>query len=174
MIGYEDAVSAARALLGTPYKDLDCINLVKKVIRTALGGVGKYTTAGTNSLWKSFGMAEKYRDITWRQEGISGAQGGMLAFKRSGSDVHHVGLVTREGTVIHSSSALGCVVETPLTQEEGWNLLAVHWYIAPVKAQREEAAAEGSMQCAQVTIIDSAQNTFCPVGDFRVILGSLD
>lgn len=170
MIAYEDAVLAARSLLGTPYSELDCINLIKKVIRTAPGGVGKYTTAGTNSLWKSFGMAKKYRDITWRQEGLSGAQGGMLAFKRSGSDVHHVGLVTREGTVIHSSSVQGCVVEAPLEVAAGWNLLAVHRYIAPAAGQRPE----GEPDETKVTIIDSEENTFCPVGDFRVVLGSLD
>lgn len=53
MIRYEDAIRIGRSLMGTPYSELDCINLIKKVIRTAPGGVPKYTTAGTNSLWKS-------------------------------------------------------------------------------------------------------------------------
>ena len=78
-----------------------------EVIRTAQGGVKNYTTAGTNSLWKSLTMSKKYRDLTWRQTGIDGACAGMLAFKREGGDVHHVGLVTGEGTVIHSSSVYG-------------------------------------------------------------------
>ena len=50
MIKTQDAISAARALLCTPYRSLDCINLIKRVIRTAPGGVPWYTTAGTNAL----------------------------------------------------------------------------------------------------------------------------
>ena len=127
MIKAQDAISAARALIGTPYSELDCINLIKRVIRTAPGGVPWYTTAGTNALWVSANASAKYRDLTWRQEGIQGARAGMLAFKRKGEDVHHVGLVTGDGTVIHSSSAKGQVVETAL--DGGWKLLAIHRYI---------------------------------------------
>ena len=39
MIRTEDAIATARALLGTPYAELDCINLIKAVIRRAPGGV---------------------------------------------------------------------------------------------------------------------------------------
>lgn len=126
-----NAIHAGRLLIGTPYSELDCINFLKKIIRTSFGGVKDYTTAGTNSLWNSFNSAAKYKDLTWRQEGISGAKAGMLAFKRRGNDVHHVGLVTGMGTVIHSSSAKNGrgVVETPLSSDEGWNLLAKHRYI---------------------------------------------
>lgn len=137
MIKAKDAIEKARSLIGTPYKELDCINLIKKVIRTSPGGVKDYTTAGTNTLWRSFEASAKYRDLTWRQEGIAGAKAGMLAFKRSGSDVHHVGIVTGEGTVIHSSSARNGVgvVETAL--DEDWHLLGIHRYI------QTENAAEG-------------------------------
>ena len=50
MIRTEDAINTARALLGTPYSRLDCIGLIKRVIRTAPGGHTAYTTAGTNTL----------------------------------------------------------------------------------------------------------------------------
>ena len=137
MIKTQDAIDAARALIGTPYSELDCINLIKAVIRRSPGGVPWYTTAGTNSLWVSYGASAKYRDLTWRQDGIAGARAGMLAFKRHGGDVHHVGLVTERGTVIHSSSARGQVVETAL--DESWHLLAVHRYIeAAAEAETEE------------------------------------
>ena len=137
MIKTHDAIATARALIGTPYSELDCINLIKRVIRTAPGGVPWYTTAGTNALWASYGASAKYRDLTWRQEGIAGARAGMLAFKRHGGDVHHVGLVTERGTVIHSSSARGQVVETAL--DDSWHLLAVHRYIeAATAAETEE------------------------------------
>ena len=45
MIKAQDAIRAARSLIGTPYSELDCINLIKRVIRTAPGGVPWYTTA---------------------------------------------------------------------------------------------------------------------------------
>ena len=127
MIQAEKAIRAARALIGTAYSELDCINLVKKVIRTAPGGDKNYTTAGTNELWNSFDSAPKYRHLIWRQAGISGAKPGMLAFMGVGTgDVSHTGLVTEQGTVIHSSKSRGGVVETALTERNGWNGLGVH------------------------------------------------
>ena len=255
MVKTMDAIRTARSLLGTPYSEIDCIGLIVRVIRTAPGGVGAYRTAGTNTLWKSAESSAKYRDLTWRQEGVAGAQAGMLAFKRRGTDVHHVGLVTGDGTVIHSSSAAGKVVETKL--DASWHLLAVHRYIeaqelpqpaAPVSPSggsledeteetRMEAykmkvvasslnvrnepgiggdrigrLSEGAVVTVQaemengwkyitygdgalgyvdgsylaeyvepavpeapkITIIDSANNHFSPVGDFRVLVGSVD
>ena len=255
MVKTMDAIRTARSLLGTPYSEIDCIGLIVRVIRTSPGGVGAYRTAGTNTLWKSAEASAKYRDLTWRQEGVACARAGMLAFKRRGTDVHHVGLVTERGTVIHSSSAAGKVVETKL--DDTWQLLAVHRYIdvqelphpsapaAPsggslgdetedtkmeaykmkvvasslnvrdepdVKGERIGRLNEGAVVTVQasfadgwkyvtygdgalgyvdgsylaeyveppvpeapkITIIDSANNHFVPVGDFRVIVGSVD
>ena len=53
MIETSEAIRVARGLIGTSYETLDCINLIKKVIRTAPGGDKSYTTAGTNDLWNS-------------------------------------------------------------------------------------------------------------------------
>lgn len=245
MVKTIDAIRTARSLLGTPYSELDCIGLIVRVIRTSPGGVGAYRTAGTNTLWRSAKASAKYRDLTWRQEGLTGAQAGMLAFKRRGTDVHHVGLVTGEGTVIHSSSAAGKVVETKL--DASWHLLAVHRYIEarPSGASLEDETEEKQMEAykmkvvasslnvrdepdikgkrigrlnegavvtvqasfsdgwkyvtygdgalgyvdgsylaeyvepavpeaPKITIIDSANNHFAPVGDWRVIVGSVD
>lgn len=131
MIETSEAIRTARALIGTPYSELDCINLIKKIIRTAPGGDKHYTTAGTNDLWNSDSKSAKYRDLTWKQEGISGAKAGMLAFMGVGTgDVNHTGLVTERGTVIHSSKSRGCVVETELTEKRGWNGLGKHRMIA--------------------------------------------
>ena len=127
MIQAEAAIRAARGLIGTAYSELDCINLVKKVIRTCAGGDKRYTTAGTNELWNSFDSVPKYRHLIWRQSGISGAKPGMLAFMGVGTgDVNHTGLVTEQGTVIHSSKSRGGVVETALSEKNGWNGLGVH------------------------------------------------
>lgn len=126
MIKAKDAIRIARSLIGTPYSEMDCINLIKAVIRKAPGGDPKYTTAGTNSLWDSHDMSGRYRDLTWRSYGTENPKAGMLAFKSEGEDVHHVGLVTEEGTVIHSSSAQGGrgVVETAL--DYTWDKIAIH------------------------------------------------
>ena len=139
MIKTQDAIDTARALIGTPYSELDCIGLIVRVIRTSPGGDTTYRCQGTNWLWRSIDNSARYRDLTWRQEGIQGARAGELAFKRNGRDVHHVGIVTERGTVIHSSSVYGKVVETPL--DESWHLLAQHRYIevAAAAAETEEA-----------------------------------
>lgn len=143
MIQAEAAIRAARGLIGTAYSELDCINLVKKVIRTAPGGDKRYTTAGTNALWDSDSKRGKYRDLTWKQAGISGAKPGMLAFMGVGtSDVSHTGLVTECGTVIHSSKSRGNVVETALTAKAGWNGLGVHRMIAVGEVDGDKSADE--------------------------------
>ena len=150
MIETSEAIRTARALIGTAYSELDCINLIKKVIRTAPGGDKNYTTAGTNDLWNSDSKSAKYRDLTWKQEGISGAKAGMLAFMGVGTgDVDHTGLVTERGTVIHSSKSRGCVVETELTEKRGWNGLGVHRMIEV--AENADAAPTGTAYviCAQ-------------------------
>ncbi len=130
MIKTAEALHTARGLLGTSYDELDCINLIKKVIRVSAGGEKSYTTAGTNALWESDANSAKYRDLTWKQEGISGAKAGMLAFMGVGTgDVNHVGLVTEKGTVVHSSKSRGGTVETELTEKNGWNGLGKHRHI---------------------------------------------
>lgn len=150
MIETSEAIRTARALIGTAYSELDCINLIKKVIRTAPGGDKNYTTAGTNDLWNSDSKSAKYRDLTWKQEGISGAKAGMLAFMSVGTgDVNHTGLVTERGTVIHSSKSRGGVVETEITDKSLWNGLGKHRMIEV--AENADAAPTGTAYviCAQ-------------------------
>ena len=108
MIKAKDAIAAGRALLGTPYSQLDCINFIKKIIRTAPGGDAKYTTAGTNKLWQSYSASGKYRDLTWRQEGLAGARAGMLAFKRRAEDVRAVKTIAQTGVAtVGTAAAMG-------------------------------------------------------------------
>ena len=143
MIQAEEAIRVARGLIGTAYSELACINLVKKVIRTAPGGDKRYTTAGTNELWNNFDSVPKYRHLIWRQAGISGAKPGMLAFMGVGTgDVSHTGLVTERGTVIHSSKSRGGVVETALSAKAGWNGLGVHRNINVGREADEDTTAD--------------------------------
>ena len=155
MIETSEAIRTARGLIGTPYSELDCINLIKKVIRVSSGGDKSYTTAGTNDLWNSDAKSGKYRDLTAKQEGIAGAKPGMLAFMGVGTgDVNHVGLVTDCGTVIHSSKSRGCVVETELTEKAGWNGLCIHRMIAvgEVSGNADEEQTEDSAENGIVTV----------------------
>lgn len=142
MISAEDAIRVGRSLLDTPYSELDCINFLKKVIRSAPGGNKKYTTAGTSTLWASIDASAKYRDIVWRKVGINNAMPGMITFKGlplgHDGEPHHVGLVTDRGTVIHSSFVYHKVVETPLTTKEGWTLLARHKLISVEEKEMKE------------------------------------
>lgn len=143
MIRAGEAIGMARGLIGTSYETLDCINLIKRVIRTGAGGDRRYTTAGTNALWDSDSKCGKYRDLTWKQTGISGAKPGMLAFMGVGTgDVSHAGLVTERGTVIHSSKSRGGVVETALTEKAGWNGLGKHRMIAVGESDGKSAGSE--------------------------------
>lgn len=155
MIQAEAAIRAARGLIGTSYETLDCINLVKKVIRTCAGGDKRYTTAGTNELWNSFDSVPKYRHLIWRKAGISGAKPGMLAFMGVGTgDVSHTGLVTEQGTVIHSSKSRGGVVETALTEKNGWNGLGAHRMIEAEGSGDKSADGEraGSAEYGRVIV----------------------
>lgn len=143
MIRAEAAIRAARGWIGTDYGTMDCINLIKKIIRAGAGGDKHYTTAGTNALWDSDGKRGRYRDLTWKQAGISGAKPGMLAFMGVGTgDVNHVGLVTERGTIIHSSKSRGGVVETALTAKAGWNGLGIHRMIVAEGAGDKSAGGE--------------------------------
>ena len=150
MITSDTAIRAARGLIGTAYSELDCINLIKKVIRTSAGGDKRYTTAGTNALWDSDSKSGKYRDLTWKQAGISGARPGMLAFMGVGTgDVSHTGLVTERRTVIHSSKSRGGVVETELTEKAGWNGLGIHRMIAVTENAGAAPTGTTYIVCAQ-------------------------
>lgn len=157
MIQAEEAIRTARGMIGTSYDELDCINLIKKVIRVSAGGEKSYTTAGTNALWESDTNSAKYRDLTWKQGGISGAKSGMLAFMGVGTgDVNHVGLVTERGTVIHSSKSRGGVVETELTEKNGWNGLGKHRMIEVNGMEKEFGNATVSVTSGYLNIREGA------------------
>ena len=160
MVKAKDAIRTARSLIGTPYSNVDCIRLIVLVIRNSPGGVATYRCQGTNWLWRSIDNSGKYRDLTWRGEAASSTpRAGMLAFQRKGDDIHHVGLVTDSGTVIHSSSVRGEVVETAL--DKRWSLLAIHRYISPAASgedtdteNEQEEAEEMQAYTAQVKLND--------------------
>lgn len=153
MIQAKDAIEAARSLIGTPYSELDCINLIKKIIRISPGGDRKYTDAHVPALWASYNSSGKYKHLIWRQTGIEGAKPGMLAFKGKplGRDHQpsHVGIVSGPNSVIHSSSQYGGVVETELNNGQ-WTLLAQHKLIGVMDDQEEDEKMEEVLYTARV------------------------
>jgi hypothetical protein len=156
MIDAQVAVRTAREYLGengtirTPYAQMDCIGFIRELVHKCPGGQPGWRCAGTNSLWRSHDQTGKYRDLTWRQEGLEGARAGMLAFIREGSDVSHVGLCTGEGTVIHSSKSRGGVVETPLSSRNLWSALGILRHIgAAQEGTQGNLSAEGGGQMTQ-------------------------
>lgn len=138
MITAAEAIRVARSKLGTPYGSgpgqLDCINLIKWVIRHSVGGDPSYTDAHVPALWASYESSGRYRHLVMQHVGIDGAMPGMLAFKGQplGRDHQpsHVGLVSYNSMVIHASSAKGQVVETELDNGQ-WTLLGTSAWIAP-------------------------------------------
>lgn len=171
MIKARDAIRSAQARIGTPYGTMDCIALIRDVIKRSAGGVADYRCEGTNWLWKSIGNSGKYKHLIWRQDGLEGARGGMLAFKRDGDNVHHVGLVTGYGTVIHSSSVTGCVVETQL--DSSWDCLGQHRYIellADPEPLPEETTTvpDTNVGNKKTTLIRSDGAVICIEGNWRV------
>lgn len=157
MIKAKDAIATARSYIGTPYSEMDCMRLIVMAIRNSPGGVKDYRCQGTNWLWDSVNNSGKYRHLTSREEGLSGAQAGKLAFKRYGEGAEdHVGIVTGEGTIIHSSSVNGRgVVETPLTRAEGWDLLGTHRYIEAADGAAESEVDDVAEYKMQVRLIDT-------------------
>lgn len=175
MIKASDAIRTARILLGTPYKEMDCMALIRAVIKRSAGGDKNYRCEGTNWLWKSIGNSGKYKHLTERWETIEGAKPGMLAFKRRGDDIHHVGLVTERGTVIHSSSASGCVIETAL--DSSWHYLGRHRYIEVDETEYAELPEDSAARepvgdpgyKGTTTLINRADGyTMTISGDWRV------
>lgn len=138
-----EAVRIAASLLGTPYHELDCINLIKYIIRKGPGGIPRYTIAGTNALWNSQTAIAKYRDITaCREIGNGSALAGELAVIRESGDCSHVGICTGGREVIHASKSRGQVVRTPLTARGGWTHILTHRYITPEEVGADTPAAE--------------------------------
>lgn len=175
MIKASNAIRTARILLGTPYKEMDCIALIRSVIKCSAGGVADYRCEGTNWLWRSIGNSGKYKHLTERWESIDGAKPGMLAFKRDGDDIHHIGLVTEAGTVIHSSSVSGCVVETAL--DDSWHCLGRHRHIevdekvyvdVPAPEETKPDATDTNVGHKTTTLIRNDGTVIKLDGDWRV------
>ena len=71
-------------------------------------------------------------------------------------DVSHTGLVTEKGTVIHSSKSRGGVVETELTEKNGWSGLGKHRMIEVNGMEKEFGNATVSVTSGCLNIREGA------------------
>lgn len=116
MTGTEFA-DAALDLVGTPYRECDCIGVVRKPLRLKI--------QGTNWLWRSIYNSPKYQYATMRSskppEGDE-LQDGLVVFRikwdvvpegyTDKPDAHHVGVIiyTNRWNVIQSNPKTGVVI----------------------------------------------------------------
>lgn len=117
-------VTNATRLIGTPYSTIDCIG----VVRISAG----INCQGTNWLWRSINNSPKYRYLIERHDTPlpkTDCINGILVFRINWSqppkgykdtpNCYHVGIITAEKTVIHSTEKLG--VHEEIYDEKSWN-----------------------------------------------------
>ena len=119
-------IAAARGWLGTPYHDqasvkgvgCDCLGLARGIWREVVGSETLPVPPYSRD-WGEIGsrevLAENAGRVMIRIDPAEAGPGAVVLFRmRAGAIVKHVGILTGEGTFIHSYERLG-VIEEPLT-----------------------------------------------------------
>ena len=119
-------IAAARGWLGTPYHDqasvkgvgCDCLGLARGIWREVVGSE-TLTVPPYSRDWGEIGsrevLAENAGRVMIRIDPAEAGPGAVVLFRmRAGAIVKHVGILTGEGTFVHSYERLG-VIEEPLT-----------------------------------------------------------
>ena len=119
-------IAAARSWLGTPYHDqaslkgvgCDCLGLARGVWREVVGSETLPVPPYSRD-WGEIGSREVLADsaarVMIRIDPETAGPGAVVLFRmRAGAIVKHVGILTGEGTFVHSYERLG-VIEEPLT-----------------------------------------------------------
>lgn len=160
------AAAWAKAQMGTPYAQMDCIGLIVQAIRQAEGAQGEsltYRCGGTNELWRSLSASGKYRYIT-RRVTLESAKalgllrpGALVVIWEAGhsdkygddeGDCSHIGMFVGDADceVVHASKSRGCVAASTL--ENGWTHVLTH-RLLDLELPDEAQEAEGIGQTAQ-------------------------
>ncbi len=86
------------------------------------GGYGVMCTEFTSAVYGAFGVSLPLSPAAQYGYGYpsSAAAGDLVFYSEGGYGITHVGIATGYGTVIHSSSYFGAVVETPLYAVPGY------------------------------------------------------
>ena len=119
-------IAAARGWLGTPYHDqasvkgvgCDCLGLARGIWREVVGSETLPVPPYSRD-WGEIGsrevLAENAGRVMIRIDPAEAGPGAVVLFRmRAGAIVKHVGILTGEGTFVHSYERLG-VIEEPLT-----------------------------------------------------------
>lgn len=134
----------AKAQIGTPYKEIDCIKLVVLAVRNGEGASGEsktYQCGGCNELWRSLNASGKYRYVTKRLELETAKSLGLLRpgallviwkpgynekYDDNEGDCNHIGIYVGDDDceVVHSSATRGCVAAS--TMLNGWTHVLIH------------------------------------------------
>lgn len=172
------AAAWAKAQMGTPYAQMDCIGLVVQAIRQAEGAHGEsltYRCGGTNELWRSLSASGKYRYITRRVTLESAKSLGLLRpgalvviweaghsdkYGDDEGDCSHIGMFVGDADceVVHASKSRGCVVASTL--ENGWTHVLIHRLLdleLPDEAQEAEGIGQTAQDATQ-TLVHAAQD----------------
>lgn len=98
-------VDNARSYVGTPY-----------------GAYGFDCSGFTSAVFADFGVYLPESPVDQYYSGVPsyGKAGDLVFFDESGYGISHVGIATGYGTVIHSSTYYGAVVETPIEYIPGY------------------------------------------------------
>lgn len=86
------------------------------------GGYGVMCTEFTSAVYGAFGVSLPLSPAAQYGAGYAsgGAAGDLVFYSEGGYGITHVGIATGYGTVIHSSSYFGAVVETPIYAVPGY------------------------------------------------------
>jgi len=119
-------IAAARGWLGTPYHDqasvkgvgCDCLGLARGIWREVVGSETLPVPPYSRD-WGEIGsrevLAENAGRVMIRIDPAEAGPGAVVLFRmRAGAIVKHIGILTGEGTFVHSYERLG-VIEEPLT-----------------------------------------------------------
>lgn len=133
-----------KSLIDTPYKKVDCMELVVLSIREGEGASGEstsYRCGGCNELWRSLNASGKYRYVTKRLELETAKSLGLLVpgallviwepgynekYKDNEGDCSHIGIYVGDDDceVVHSSATKKCVAAS--TIRNGWTHVLIH------------------------------------------------
>ncbi|MDR0809751.1 MAG: C40 family peptidase [Gemmobacter sp.] len=145
----KEVIAAARGWLGTPYHDqasvkgvgCDCLGLARGIWREVVGSETLPVPPYSRD-WGETGSREVLADsaarVMIRIDPVEADPGAVVLFRmRAGAIVKHVGILTGEGSFIHSYERLG-VIEEPLTTAWRRRIAFAFLFPRPAPARRKK------------------------------------
>jgi cell wall-associated NlpC family hydrolase len=116
------AVLLAGPLSAAYAQDYDVVEDAQSYIGTPYGAYGFDCSGFTSAVFADFGVYLPDSPVEQYYYGTpSDAEAGDLVFfDESGYGISHVGIATGYGTMVHSSTYYGAVVETPISSVPGY------------------------------------------------------